>query len=154
MERIQRDVAESLEFYKTVAIHSKLLPSLTGPIGKMSVSKPESATYLSEDAESVREKIWWAYSGGQPTAELHRKLGGNPEVDVAYQWLYYFFKPNDEKVKNLEEDYRAGKILRGEMKNMLIEKAAKFLEEHRERRSFSTPSIRGRTRERNVGENS
>ncbi|OYT44127.1 tryptophan--tRNA ligase [Candidatus Bathyarchaeota archaeon ex4484_40] len=132
--RIQRDIAESLGFYKTAAIHSKFLPPLTGPVGKMSASKPESAIYLSEDAKSVRKKIWQAYSGGQPTAELHRKLGGNPEVDVAYQWLYYFFEPNDEKVKKLEEDYRAGKILSGEMKNILIEKVTKFLEEHQERR--------------------
>lgn len=132
--RIQRDIAESLGFYKTAAIHSKFLPPLTGPIGKMSASKPESAIYLSEDAKSVRKKIWQAYSGGQPTAELHRKLGGKPEVDVAYQWLYYFFEPDDEKVKKLEEDYRAGKILSGEMKNILIEKVTKFLEEHQERR--------------------
>ena len=132
--RIQRDIAESLGFYKTAAIHSKFLPPLTGPIGKMSASKPESAIYLHEDAKSVRKKIWQAYSGGQPTAELHRKLGGNPEVDVAYQWLYYFFEPDDVKVKKLEEDYRSGKMLSGEMKNILIEKVVKFLEEHQTRR--------------------
>ena len=132
--RIQRDIAESLGYYKTAAIHSKFLPPLTGPSGKMSASQPESAIYLSEDAKSVRKKIWQAYSGGQPTTELHRKLGGRPEVDVAYQWLHFFFEPDDRKVRKLEEDYRAGKILSGEMKNILIERVTRFLEEHQERR--------------------
>jgi len=117
-----------------VAIHSKFLPPLTGPVGKMSASRPESAIYLHEDEKSIRRKIWKAYSGGQPTAELHRKLGGNPEIDVAFQWLYFFFEPDDVKLKKLEEDYRAGKILSGEMKLILTEKVLKFIEEHRARR--------------------
>jgi len=132
--RIQRDIAESLGYYKTAAIHSKFLPPLTGPAGKMSASKPESAIYLHDEPKTVRRKIWLAYSGGQPTVELHRKLGGNPEVDVAFQWLYFFFEPDDVKVKKLEEDYRSGKILSGEMKNILIEKVTSFLEEHQQKR--------------------
>ena len=132
--RIQRDIAESLGFYKAAAIHSKFLPPLTGPTGKMSASDPESAIYLHEDEKSVRRKIWKAYSGGQPTLELHRKLGGNPEVDVAYQWLFYFFEPDDEKLRRIEEDYRSGKLLSGELKLILTEKVLKFLEEHRARR--------------------
>lgn len=132
--RIQRDIAESLGYYKAAAIHSKFLPPLTGPAGKMSASKPESAIYLHDDPKTVRKKIWQAFSGGQPTAELHRKLGGNPEVDVAYQWLRFFFEPDDREVKRLEEDYRSGKLMSGEMKNILIEKVNRFLEEHRARR--------------------
>lgn len=132
--RIQRDIAESLGYYKAAQIHSKFLPPLTGPAGKMSASKPESAIYLHDDPKTVRKKIWQAYSGGQPTVELHRKLGGNPEVDVAFQWLYFFFEPDDVKLKKLEEDYRAGKLLSGEMKNILIEKVTAFLEKHQERR--------------------
>ncbi len=132
--RIQRDIAESLGYYKAAAIHSKFLPPLTGPAGKMSASQPESAIYLHEDEETVRVKIWKAYSGGRPTAELHRKLGGNPEVDVAFQWLYYFFEPDDAKLRKIEEDYRSGALLTGELKLMLTEKVLKFLEEHREKR--------------------
>jgi len=132
--RIQRDVAESLGFYKAAAIHSKFLPSLTGPVGKMSASQPESAIYLHEDEKSVRKKIWKAYSGGQPTLELHRKLGGKPEVDVAFQWLYYFFEPDDIKLRKIEEDYRSGRLLTGELKLILTEKVLSFLQEHHERR--------------------
>lgn len=132
--RIQRDIAESLGYYKAAQIHSKFLPPLTGPAGKMSASKPESAIYLHDDAKIVRKKIWLAYSGGQPTVELHRKLGGNPEVDVAFQWLHFFFEPDDVKLRKLEEDYRSGRLLSGEMKNILIEKVTAFLEKHQERR--------------------
>lgn len=32
----------------------------------------------------------YAFSGGQETLELHRELGGNPDVDVAYQYLKFF----------------------------------------------------------------
>ena len=129
--RIQRDVAEGLGFYKAAAIHSKFLPPLTGPVGKMSASQPESAIYLHEDEKTVKKKIWKAYSGGQPTLELHRKLGGKPEVDVAFQWLYYFFESDDAKIKQIEEDYRSGKLLTGELKLILTEKVLKFLEKHK-----------------------
>ncbi len=133
--RLQRDIAESLGYYKAAQIHSKFLPPLTGPEGKMSSSNPETAIYLSDDPKTVEKKIMkYAFSGGQPTIELHRKYGGNPEIDVAFQWLYYFFEEDDNKIKKIEEDYRSGKMLTGELKQILIEKLNDFLEEHRRKR--------------------
>jgi len=133
--RIQRDLAEELGYYKTAQIHSKFLPPLTGPEGKMSASEPSTAVYLSDSEKEVRTKIYkYAFSGGQPTVELHRKLGGNPDVDVSFQWLKIIFEENDQKIKKIEEDYRSGKLLTGELKDMLIEKLVAFLEAHREKR--------------------
>jgi tryptophanyl-tRNA synthetase len=133
--RIQRDIAESLGYYKAAEISSKFLPPLTGLQGKMSASNPRSAVYLTDDDKTVKEKIMkYAFSGGQATVELHRKLGGDPSIDVSFQWLYSFFEEDDERIKKLEEDYRAGKLLSGEMKEILIEKLIKFLEKHREKR--------------------
>lgn len=132
--RLQRDIAESLGYYKAAQIHSKFLPSLTGPEGKMSASISETAIYLSDDPKTVEKKIMNAFSGGQPTIELHRKYGGNPEIDVAFQWLYYFFEEDDNKIKKIEEDYRSGKMLTSELKQILIEKLNDFLEEHRRKR--------------------
>ncbi|NON61939.1 tryptophan--tRNA ligase, partial [Acidianus sp. RZ1] len=95
--RLQRDIAESLGYYKAAQIHSKFVMPLNGPEGKMSSSIPESAIYLSDDPKTVKYKVMkYAFSGGQPTVELHRKLGGNPEVDVAFQWLYMFFEEDDK----------------------------------------------------------
>lgn len=133
--RIQRDVAEGFGFHKAAAVHSKFLPPLTGPEGKMSASRPETAVFLSDDPKAVRTKIMrHAYSGGQPTAELHRKLGGNPEADVAFQWLKMFFEPDDRALEEIEEGYRSGRILTGELKELLVERINAFLERHRERR--------------------
>ncbi|MCD6562873.1 MAG: tryptophan--tRNA ligase [Thermoproteales archaeon] len=133
--RIQRDIAESFGYYKTAAIHSKFLPALTGPTQKMSASKPETAIYLNDDEKIVRKKIFrYAFSGGQPTIEMHRKLGGNPDIDVSFIWLKYFFEPDDKKLKEIEEKYRAGELLTGELKQILIEKINNFLKEHKRRR--------------------
>ncbi len=133
--RIQRDIAESMNYYKTSALHLKLLPALTGIWEKMSTSKPETSIFLSDQPKIVKEKIFkHAFSGGQATVELHRKYGGDTSVDVSFQWLYFFFEEDDAKIKKIEEDYRSGKLLSGELKQILIDKVIKFLEEFRERR--------------------
>ncbi len=133
--RPQRDIAEKLGFYKTAAIHSKFFPPLTGLEGKMSSSMPETAVYLSDDEETVRMKIMkYAFSGGQATVEEHRKKGGNPDVDVAFQWLYILFDPDDRRIEEIREDYRSGKMLTGELKEILIERINSFLKEHNKNR--------------------
>ncbi len=140
--RVQRDLAEKLGFMKAACIHSKFLMPLEGPHGKMSSSKPETAIFLNDDEETVRKKIFkYAFSGGQPTIEEHRKKGGNPEVDVSFQWLKYFFEPDDKKLKKIEEDYRSGKLLTGELKEILIEKLNSFLKQHRERRERAEKKV-------------
>jgi tryptophanyl-tRNA synthetase len=145
--RIQRDISEGLGFYKAAAIHSRFLMPLTGPTGKMSASQPESAVFLTDDPKTVRKKIWQAFSGGQPTVELHRKLGGNPDVDVAYQWLYYFFEEDDSRMEQIRQDYVSGKLLTGELKEILIEKVQRFLEDFSQRREEAAEKIRLYTRE-------
>ncbi len=145
--RIQRDISEGLGFYKAAAIHSRFLMPLTGPTGKMSASQPESAVFLTDDPKTVRKKIWQAFSGGQPTVELHRKLGGNPDVDVAYQWLYYFFEEDDSRMEQIRQDYVSGKLLTGELKEILIEKVQRFLEDFSQRREEAAEKIHLYTRE-------
>ena len=54
---------------------------LTGE--KMSSSKPKTTIFLDDDIDSMTKKIRKAYSGGQSTVEEHRRLGGNPDIDVA-----------------------------------------------------------------------
>jgi tryptophanyl-tRNA synthetase len=146
--RIQRDLAEDLGYFKTAQIISKFLPPLTGPEGKMSTSEPSTAVYLSDSEKDVKTKIYkYAFSGGQATVELHRKLGGNPEVDVSFQWLKFLFEESDQKLKKIEEDYRSGKLLTGELKDMLIEKLVSFLEGHIERREKAKDLVKEFTHE-------
>ena len=141
--RVQRDIAESLGFMKTAAIHSKFLPPLQGVEGKMSSSSgQETAILLTDDDKTVKNKInKYAFSGGRPTLEEHRKMGGNPDIDVPFQWLSILFEPEDKKLKVLRDDYESGGILSGEMKALLIERINVFLKEHRERREKAEKEI-------------
>lgn len=141
--RIQRDIAESLGYYKAAAIHSRFLPPLTGIEGKMSTSKPETAIFLHDPPKVVRQKIMrYAFSGGRPTVEEHRRLGGNPDIDVSFQWLKIYFEPDDAKLTKIEEDYRSGRMLTGELKEYLIERLNEFLEAHRQRREEAKELVR------------
>jgi tryptophanyl-tRNA synthetase len=140
--RIQRDIAEPLGYHKAAAIHSKFLPPLTGIRDKMSSSKPETAIYLNDDDKTVRNKIYrHAFSGGQASIEEHRKLGGNPDIDVPFQWLYMFFEPNDKRIEEIRSEYKSGRMLTGDLKDILVEKVTKFLQEHRDRREKAKAQV-------------
>lgn len=131
--RIQRDVAESLGFHKTAAIHSKFIPPLQGMDGKMSASVADTAIWLNDGEAAVRKKIMkYAFSGGRETIEEHRKLGGNPDVDVSFQWLKMLFEPDGQRLKKIEGEYRSGQMLTGELKQILVDKLNAFLVKHRE----------------------
>ncbi len=132
--RIARDVLPKLGYYKPAAIHSVFLPPLTGPNGKMSSSISSTAIYTTDPPDVVRKKVMkYAFSGGQPTIEEHRKKGGNPDIDVSYQWLR-FFEEDDKKLKQYYEEYKSGKLLTGELKQILVDKLNSFLKEHQKRR--------------------
>lgn len=140
--RIQRDIAESLGHQKAAAIHSKFLPPLTGIQDKMSSSKPETAIYLNDDEKTVRNKIYrHAFSGGKASIEEHRKLGGDPDIDVPFQWLYMFFEPSDKRIEEIRGEYRSGRMLTGDLKDILVEKVTTFLREHREQRENAKTQI-------------
>jgi len=140
--RIQRDIAEPLGYHKAAAIHSKFLSPLTGIQDKMSSSKPETAIYLNDDDKTVRNKIYrHAFSGGQASIEEHRKLGGNPDIDVPFQWLYMFFEPNDKEIEEIRSEYKSGRMLTGDLKDILVEKVTKFLREHRDRKEKAKTQV-------------
>lgn len=135
--RVCRDIAAKRRYLvdKPGALLSKFLPSLLGP-GKMSSSDDAPSIFLTDDRETVFEKIrTHAYSGGQSSVEAHRKHGGNPEVDVSYQFLYYFFEESDERMEQLACEYRDGSLLSGELKEIAAERIADFLDAHQERRA-------------------
>ena len=100
----------------------------------MSASKKETAIWTTDDPETVKRKInKYAFSGGQPTIKEHRCKGGNPEIDVRYQWLT-FFEENDKKLENIYNKYKSGELLTGELKAILIDKINKLLKTHRTER--------------------
>ncbi len=132
--RLTRDIAEhpDFKFEKPSALHAKFIPSLYGGV-KMSSSdnQENSIIFLSDTEKQVETKIKkYAFSGGKSTLELHRKHGGNPDIDVSFQYLKMFFEPDDKKLAKIEQDYCSGKLLTGELKEILISKINKFLKEH------------------------
>lgn len=133
--RVQRDIAEIMGYRKAAAIHSKFLPPLTGVEGKMSASLGETAIWLTDDEKTVKRKIMrHAFSGGRETVEEHRERGGRPYIDVSFQWLKILFEEDDKKLKKIESDYKKGKLLSGELKEILVDKINKFLIKYREQR--------------------
>ena len=113
--------------------YHKFAMGLTG--GKMSSSKPETTIFLNDSIESMKKKIRKAHSGGQPTVEEHRRLGGNADVDVAYQYLRFFFEQDDSELDQISSRYASGSILAGEMKQICIDRAEEWLSELAEKRT-------------------
>ncbi|MEC9194140.1 MAG: tryptophan--tRNA ligase [Candidatus Thermoplasmatota archaeon] len=94
---------------------------------KMSSSQPKTTLFLRDDIATVEKKIKRAFSGGQPTVEEHRRLGGNPDIDVAYQYMMYFFEEDDAYRSAIHAAFRAGTLLAGEMKQLCIERATAWM---------------------------
>lgn len=133
--RVARDVYPKLGYYKPAIIHGVFLPPLTGIKGKMSSTGEQVAIYTTDKPKEVERKIKkYAFSGGQASIEEHRKKGGNPDIDVSFQYLKMMFEENDDKLKQIETDYRSGKLLTGELKQYLIDKINKFLMSHQKNR--------------------
>eukprot|EP00945_MAST-04E_sp_MAST-4E-sp1_P000647 g647.t1 len=65
----------------------------------MSASNPNTAIYVTDTAKQIEKKInKHAFSGGQETLELQRKLGANLEIDIPYQCDEFYA---EELVKQL-----------------------------------------------------
>jgi tryptophanyl-tRNA synthetase len=138
--RITRDVAPHLGYPKPALIHCKFFPSLLGS-EKMSASIPGSSIYTTDTPEIARKKIMDAFTGGRATVEEQRKLGGVPEVCSVYQYLFYIFEEDDEKIKEQYEKCKRGELLCGEHKQYLAEKVEKFLIKHQENREKAKDRI-------------
>ena len=109
---------------------------------KMSSSKPKTTLFLSDDITTVEKKIKKSFSGGQSTVEEHRRLGGNPDIDVAYQYMMYFFEEDDAYLSELNQGYRAGSILAGEMKQLCVDRACEWMNDLAEKRAQSAHRVK------------
>lgn len=131
--RVARDVLGKLGYYKPSILHAKFLPGLDGK-PKMSASDPNNTIYLNDTAEAVKKKVYKAITGQQSTAELQRKLGGDPEKCAVCQYYKYLFEPDDKKLDKIFEAERKGTILAGEHKADLTNRINSFLEEHKKKK--------------------
>ncbi|MEM0463591.1 MAG: tyrosine--tRNA ligase [Pyrobaculum sp.] len=127
---LARDVAEKLGFKKPVAIHTPIITSLSGTgrmegthreideayaLFKMSKSKPQSAIFITDGEEGVRNKIWAAFCPP-------REIKFNPVFEIAAYLLIPYHGPlevggrrYDDK-SALEKDYQAGVVTPQQLK--------------------------------------
>jgi len=142
--RLTRDIAEhkDFRFEKPAALHAKFIPSLYGGAKMSSSDSSLGVIYLNDSAKEVERKInKYAFSGGRETIEEHRKKGGNPDIDVSFQYLKMFFEGDDKKLEKIYEDYKSGKMLTGELKKYTIEKINAFLRGHQKRREEAKKQV-------------
>jgi len=122
-------------------IHAKFFPPLQGAKGKMSASDENSAVFLTDTTEQIRNKIQkYAFSGGQQYAKDQREKGADLDSDVSYQWLRFFLE-DDNELKKIEHEYGSGTgdyWNTASVKNKLIEVLTELVKKHQERRAKIT----------------
>ncbi|CAO3690053.1 unnamed protein product [Umbelopsis ramanniana] len=139
--RLTRDVAQRLKYPKPALIHAKFFPALQGSQTKMSASVDTSAIFMGDTPNKIKNKInRYAFSGGGVTVEEHKANGGNPDVDVSYQYLS-FFLDDDEELKQIYDSYKSGDMLTGELKKRCIEELQKVVGNFQERKAKVTDEV-------------
>jgi tryptophanyl-tRNA synthetase len=72
--------------------------------------------------------------------EEQRRLGGNPDVDVSFQYLS-FFSDDDEELEQIRTGYVKGELLTGELKKKCIAQLQGFVKAYQERRATITDEL-------------
>ncbi len=136
--RLCRDYIRRTDFFdfeQVASIYIRLIPGLDGS-EKMSKSDPDNTIFLPEEDKKVLwRKIWRAFSGGAPTVEEHRRLGGNIDIDVPFRLLTYLMD-DDKLLSEIAEKYSSGEMLSGELKKITFEVLWSFMEQFRERLEY------------------
>ncbi len=129
--QIERDLG-GLGLMPPCSTYHRFAVGMTGD--KMSSSKPDSTIFMDDEIDSMERKVKRAISGGQPTVEEHRRLGGDVSKDVAYQYLQFFFENDDTALAEVKSEYESGRMLAGEVKQICIDRATDWLIELKQRR--------------------
>lgn len=139
--RMAREIAQKIGFKKPATIHSRFLPSLEHAHDKASSTGKKEVIFMSDSRETIVRKIREkAFSGGGMTKQEHIEKGANLSVDVPYHYLLYFLE-DDEELKHLAIEYRAGRIMSSEIKKKATEVIWEILREHQEARRLITDEI-------------
>ncbi|OEL24871.1 Tryptophan--tRNA ligase, cytoplasmic [Dichanthelium oligosanthes] len=139
--RMTRDVAPRIGYQKPSLIESRFFPALQGENTKMSASDANSAIYVTDSAKEIKTKVnKYAFSGGQDSIELHRKLGANIDVDVPIKYLNFFLEDDDE-LEHIKKEYKEGRMLTGEVKQRLISVLSEMVARHQRARAQVTEEM-------------
>ncbi|KAK0720810.1 hypothetical protein B0H67DRAFT_600194 [Lasiosphaeris hirsuta] len=133
--RMTRDVSARIHHAKPSLIHAKFLDALQGPGTKMSASVDESAIFMKDTPNQIKNKInRYAFSGGKVTVEEHREKGGDSTADVSFQYLRFFLE-DDGELERIRVSYESGEMLTGELKAICIKELQSYVAAFQERRA-------------------
>ncbi len=142
--RLARDVAARFQrdfgFILPSSTYHRLLPGLMG--GKMSSSKPQTAIFLTDSDIVIAKKIKDAFTGGRSTAAEQRKIGGDYIKCRVYELYLHHLLPEDEKLLEVQEFCKSGKIICGECKDRAIGLMVAYLKGHRAKYKRVLPKIK------------
>ncbi|CAI9102326.1 OLC1v1000574C1 [Oldenlandia corymbosa var. corymbosa] len=139
--RMTRDVAPQLGYNKPSFIESIFFPALQGEGGKMGSSDPNSAIFVLDTAKEIKDKInKFSFSGGKDTIENQRKYGADLEVDIPVKY-FGFFLDDDDELEHIRTEYKAERMLTGEVKQRLIHVLTEVVERHRKARAAVTDKM-------------
>lgn len=128
--RLCRDYLHKVEsqnrFTPISSMYLKFLPSMDGG-AKMSKSLPKGNISIPEDPKNAEKVIKSAVTGGRKTAEEQRKLGAEIEKDMVYELLKQHLVESDKELQKIHDDYKSGKMLSGEIKQIAVDKMNTFL---------------------------
>ncbi|RME31982.1 tryptophan--tRNA ligase [Candidatus Woesearchaeota archaeon] len=128
--RLTRDFVNRtrrLRFFPPSSLYVRYTPSLDGGL-KMSKSKPEGCIMLPEDVKTAVKRIKRAKTGGRDTVEEHRRLGAIIEQDMVFELLKQHLIDDDAELQRIHDEYKAGRMLSGELKEIACERMRAFLE--------------------------
>jgi tryptophanyl-tRNA synthetase len=135
--RLTRDLANGFHkdfgFIPPSSIYHKLIRSLDGAT-KMSKRSASSSFTLSEDPSSAARKVMAGFTGGRPTVEEQRRIGGEADKCPIYDLYLFHFAIEDEYAKRVYDECYGGIRMCGDCKKELAALVKKYLEEHQRKR--------------------
>ncbi|KZP23553.1 Nucleotidylyl transferase [Athelia psychrophila] len=136
-----------------------LLTRATGPQTKMSASDPNSSIFMSDAAGQIQNKFdKHRFSGGREAEGKHMEFPGDPDVDIAYQYLTFLLE-DDAALEALSEhgaiadwlvlwlccvvqEYSAETLLTGQLKTKCAGLLQVFVKDFQEWKAKVTEKIR------------
>jgi tryptophanyl-tRNA synthetase len=135
--RLSRDLSyayhDEFGFIPPSAIYHRLIRSLDGST-KMSKRSPTASFTLDEDPSLAAKKVMSGYTGGRPTIEEQRKIGGEADKCPIYDLYLFHFAAEDAYARRVYDECYGGIRMCGDCKKELASIVKIYLEEHQKKR--------------------
>ncbi|ACL15943.1 tryptophan--tRNA ligase [Methanosphaerula palustris] len=118
-------------FFTPSATYHQFMPGLQG--GKMSSSVPESIIGFHEPEAAVKKKVMGAVTGGRPTLEEQKAMGGEADRCPVYLLNLFHLIEDDRELQELRDRCCGGELTCGACKKETFARVSEFLHDFSER---------------------